>query len=241
MSLRNKNNSDSNWMSFSDVMTGLMVIFLFIAISYMMQVNKTAKKNKEIVDNFYQNKELLYKRLKHEFQEDFDDWDVELDEDLSIKFTNPDILFKSGSSNLRVEFKGILNNFLPRYFNIIIEPQFIDKISEVRIEGHTDNEPIWALDLDSYIGNIKLSQQRSAQVLKYFRQTSYFRKLSNKSKYRFEYLLTANGLSYGRTLDKYKELTFISKRSIDKVLSRRVEFKIVTKSEDVLKSLKRNM
>ena len=32
--------NESNWRSFSDVMTGLMVIFMFIAISYINEVQK---------------------------------------------------------------------------------------------------------------------------------------------------------------------------------------------------------
>ncbi len=46
-----------------------------------------------------------------------------------------------------------------------------------------------------------------------------------------QFWLTANGLSYGRTLDSNKELTFISKEPTDKEKSRRVEFRIVTTSE----------
>ena len=32
--------AEEHWVSISDVMTGLMVIFLFIAISYMVDANK---------------------------------------------------------------------------------------------------------------------------------------------------------------------------------------------------------
>jgi len=41
-SLSGKKSSDgeSNWISFSDVMTGLMVVFMFIALSYIMEVQK---------------------------------------------------------------------------------------------------------------------------------------------------------------------------------------------------------
>ena len=33
-----RNNQDSYWISFSDIMTGLMVIFMFIAINYIVQI-----------------------------------------------------------------------------------------------------------------------------------------------------------------------------------------------------------
>ena len=241
MSLRNKNNSDNNWMSFSDIMTGLMVIFMFIAISYMIQAEKDRKANQDFVESYFVIKERLFNELNNEFKSDFKKWKVEIDEDLSIKFTNPDILFKSGSKKLRNEFKVILNDFLPRYFDIILDSKFVDHISEVRIEGHTDPSPDWREDSDPYMGNVKLSQQRSTQVLKYFRAMNYFRQLSNNSENMLTYWLTANGLSFGRTLDANKELTFISGKAVDYDLSRRVEFRIVTKSEGILKTLKRKM
>ena len=47
-------------------------------------------------------------------------------------------------------------------------------------------------------------------------------------------MLTANGLSYGRMLDDQKKLTEISKNIPNNNISRRVEFKIVTKTEEAV-------
>ena len=49
-----------------------------------------------------------------------------------------------------------------------------------------------------------------------------------------EFLLTANGLSYGRTVDANGELTIISNKPIDKQKSRRVEFRIITTSDKLI-------
>ena len=51
-----------------------------------------------------------------------------------------------------------------------------------------------------------------------------------------EYWFTANGLSYGKSLDQDGEYTFISKKPIDKELSRRVEFRIVTDGDEILEN-----
>lgn len=48
------------------------------------------------------------------------------------------------------------------------------------------------------------------------------------------FLVTANGLSYGKTLDDDKALTFYSAKPINPSLSRRVEFRIITNSGDIL-------
>lgn len=227
-------NSESQWVSFSDLMTGLMVIFMFIAISYMIEVQKKQKERDLIFEEFKATKEKLFAELQYEFKEDFKQWEVELDKDLSIKFTNPEVLFESGKTNIRPYFMKILDNFLPRYFNVLLQEKYKDKIVEVRIEGHTDTMPAPEFDNDNYISNIILSQLRSAQVLKYFRNMDYYKNLSSDKISRLQFWLTANGLSYGRTLDDHKQLTAISGKPINNEFSRRVEFKIVTSSESLV-------
>lgn len=48
------------WMSVSDLMTGLMVIFLFIAIAYMIRV-------RDDISEYKDTKEELYFKLKNKF------------------------------------------------------------------------------------------------------------------------------------------------------------------------------
>lgn len=238
-----KESSDNNWISFSDIMTVLMIIFLFISISYMMQVKKEQAQRDEIFEEFKATKEELYNELNTVFKDDFQKWDVQLDKDLSIKFTNPDVLFQSGRTNIRPYFSEILNKFLPKYFDIILQQKYQDKISEIRVEGHTDNVPAPQYDKDPYIANTLLSQERSAEVIKHFREMEYFKNLSTKEVTLIEYLLTANGLSYGRTVDDNGNLTINSNQPINNQKSRRVEFRIITTSdkliEKVLKELEK--
>lgn len=233
--------SDNNWISFSDLMTGLMVIFMFIAISYILEIQKKQKEQEAIFENFQDTKHALYLELKNEFQDDLYRWGVELDQDLSIKFTNPEILFDLGKSKINPYFADILDQFLPRYFNILLKEQYYNNISEVRIEGHTDTVPALHYDEDPYIGNVILSQLRSAEVLKYFHKTPYYHNLNEKDKQRISFLLTANGLSFGRTLDDNKQLTFLSGKPINSLFSRRVEFRIVTNSNKVIEEVLNKM
>lgn len=234
MALGKTNGNESNWMSFSDIMTGLMVIFMFIAISYIVEVQKKQKERDIIFEEFKATKEQLYAELEKEFKDDFKDWEVELDKDLSIKFTNPDVLFQSGKSDIRPNFAEILNEFLPRYFDVLLQNKYKEKIAEIRIEGHTDAVPAPQYDADPYIGNIKLSQLRSAEVLKYFRKMPYYEQLSDSTEQQLQFWITANGLSFGRTLDSNKELTALSGNPINNEFSRRVEFRIVTTSENLV-------
>ena len=52
-----------------------------------------------------------------------------------------------------------------------------------------------------------------------------------------KYWLTANGLSYGRMLDNNKDLALFSEKEINKTNSRRVEFKILTRSEELIEQV----
>lgn len=235
------NKKDNFWIPYADLMTVLMVVFLFISIAYMGLVQFQKNEQDKIFKEYKETKESLYKDLNKEFKDDFKKWDLELDNDLSIKFTNPQVLFKSGASDITPKFKQILINFFPKYLSIVLQEKYKDKIAEIRIEGHTDNIAIHETD-DPYIDNIKLSQDRSRNVLQFLRKLPYYKKLSTKKEQILQFWITANGLSYGRTLDKNKKLTYISQKKIDIEKSRRVEFRIVTTSEilvdEVLKQIK---
>lgn len=237
MGKKNVKGSDGNWVSFSDIMTGLMVIFMFIAISYIVEVQKKQKERDIIFEEFKATKEQLYAELENEFKDDFKEWQVELDKDLSIKFTNPEVLFESGQTSIRPYFSQMLTEFLPRYFTILMQNKYSNKIAEIRIEGHTDNVPALRFDSDPYIGNVMLSQLRSAQVLKYFRNMDYYRNLSSIDEQRLQFWITANGLSYGRTLDEDKQMTALSGKPANNDFSRRVEFRIVTTSETLVEQV----
>lgn len=51
-----------------------------------------------------------------------------------------------------------------------------------------------------------------------------------------EFWFTANGLSFGKALDKNGEYTQISGKDINREYSRRVEFRIVTSGDEVLEN-----
>ncbi len=261
---------ENHWISLSDIMTGLMVVFLFVSVAYMSEIQKKQAERDIMFEEFKASKEQLYTELDSVFNEDFKQWKVELDKDLSIKFTNPEVLFASGKSELRQEFRQILDKFFPKYLAIVTQEKYKDKIAEIRIEGHTDPEPIVrklyknsmlvqdstqkdSLQLpkniqkvsptqldeldDAYIGNVQLSQDRARSVLKYIRNLNEYRELPNEQKALLQFWITANGLSYGRTLDNNKKLSFETGETINNENSRRVEFRIVTTSEKLVEKV----
>lgn len=214
--------SESQWVSISDLMSVLMMIFLFIAISYMLNVIKEKEKIKEIAVTYNKLQTELYDDLMSEFKSDLQNWNAEIDKQtLSVKFEAPDVLFASGSSTLQPKFKEILEDFFPRYVSILTSEKYKADIEEIRIEGHTSSE--WSFEVPeekAYFNNMELSQDRTRKVLKFVLRNEKLDGNKNWIKER----LTANGLSSSK---------LVAPNGIeDKIKSRRVEFRVRTNAEN---------
>ena len=136
---------ETDWISISDLMAGLMMIFLFIAISYMNNLQIRAKQIKKIAVAYQELQDNLYQELYNEFKDDLPRWKAEIERDsLSVRFHEPDVLFKQGKYDVTDRFKDILLEFFPRYIKIIYSGVYRDSIEEIRIEGHTSSE--WKTD-----------------------------------------------------------------------------------------------
>lgn len=225
-------NKHNVWMSVSDLMTGLMVIFLFVAIAYIMRVQKS----QSILTDYVDTKTKLHEKLVDKFADDTTRWQMTIGKDLSMKFNNPTTLFNSGSAEITPEFKAVLDDFIPKYLDILIRDSLRRNINEIRIEGHTDDVPYPQYGRDPYIANVRLSQERARNVLQYIRNIPAFKDYSQEDQALLNYWFTANGLSYGKALDSNGMYVFDSKLPIDKAKSRRVEFRIITTGDEILEN-----
>ena len=218
------------WMSVSDLMTGLMIIFLFVAVAYMIKVQD----NQSVIDEYVENRSELHEELVNKFGGDTTRWVASIGTDLSMKFKNPEVLFASGSYQITDSFKVILNEFIPNYLGILLSGKFKDRIKEIRIEGHTDDQPAPQFHRDPFIANTILSQMRAVSVLHYIRSMESYQHYTDDQKRMLEYLFTANGLSYGKALDDKNEYVYNSKKNINRAKSRRVEFRIITTGDEAI-------
>lgn len=205
------------WISVSDLMTGLMVIFLFVAIAFIRPVSEENREMREIARAWEDREKEIRRALEAEFKDDWSKWNAEIDDiELVIRFKSPEVLFEVQKSELRDEFRNILDDFFPRYVEVLLEHRHA--IDEIRIEGHTSSE--WegeAVEKRRYINNMQLSQERTLEVLKYVLLlnvgTADIENWLRKQ-------LTASGLSSSHPIEKDgKE---------DKRRSRRVEFRVRT-------------
>jgi len=157
---------ESHWLSVSDLMAGLMMVFLFISIALMRNALLERDKIKQVAVAYQENQVAIYEALSGEFSNDLDSWNAVIDEDtLTFTFKSPDILFETGSADVNAEYKELLSDFFPRYMKIL-EP-YNESINEVRIEGHTNSAWNNAPDDVAYFKNMDLSQRRTRSVLEY--------------------------------------------------------------------------
>lgn len=223
--MRKKNNveyegKEENAFSLStgDLMAGLLFIFILLLMGAMLQVQEKAEQDEEIVRRYDQIKTHLYIDLQDEFKDDLAVWRATIDSTLCIRFQEPSMLFDEGSDILKPSFKGILQDFFPRYIAVLSREQYRDNIEEIRIEGHTNSN-------GDYYRNMKLSQDRTRTVLQYC-----YSLMPEDEVSWLKGLVTANGLSSSHLITTHEG-------DEDKNLSRRVEFRVRTNAEKQLEDI----
>lgn len=219
---RERRSDDSHTLSIADMMSGLMVIFLFIALSYMLNVTKDRARMTEIAESWAETKVRIYDELSVEFSADLQQWNAEIEkEDLVVRFREPTVLFGQGNADLTPRFREILRDFFPRYVDVLYGHR--EAVAEVRIEGHTSSE--WAEDTtphDAYFLNMELSQDRTRSVL-YF-GLNQIENAENRGW--TQNAIVAAGMSSSRLIRRDS--------TEDADASRRVEFRVITNAETQL-------
>jgi len=208
------------------MMSGLMLVFLFIAIGFMIEMQSQKDEMKDVAASYRDSKVNLNETIYGEFENDLKKWDAEITKDNTVVFNSPEVLFEVSKSSLKPEFKQVLNEFFPRYVKILTSKQYKDEIKEVRVEGYTSNK--WAKSSskkDIYLKNMKLSQNRAYEVLSYCYSLDDNATKANRPW--FEKFFRANGMAFSKLKDGQK--------------ARRVEFSVELKSENkVYEILKRD-
>ena len=249
---------EEHWIPLSDLMTGLMMIFMLVAIVFMVKVEaesddvkrlqkkteeqalraqelevraeQQAQRMRDVAVLYDETRIRIYNDLLQEFKPDLERWEAKLDRDLAIRFEEPKVLFDSGKSEIKPGFKEILDDFFPRYVRVI--KKYVDAIEEIRIEGHTSSKWQDTSGDEAYFKNMDLSQSRTRSVLKYVLLQSAI--ADDKSWLTKK--LTANGLSSSR-------LRTNPDGTENALASQRVEFRVKTNADaridEVLKAAQR--
>lgn len=198
-------------------MSGLMLVFMFIAIGFMIEVESEKEKMKDVTNSYRDTKADLNEVLYSEFEKDLVVWDASITKDNSIVFHSPKVLFKVSKSDLNKEFKAVLEDFFPRYIKVLTSSQYQDEIQELRVEGHTSSSwGVLSSKKEIYLNNMKLSQARAYEVLAYCYGLNDITVVEHRSW--LEKNFRANGMAFSKPQEQDR--------------ARRVEFTIQMKSED---------
>ncbi len=230
--------SERQWIGVSDLMSVLMMVFLFIAIVFMLKIQQDqqqlAKEHEAIqaiAMDYAATKEGIHTQLQQTFSDHLKKWNAAILDNGAIRFSRPQSLFSVGSSDLTPTFQSDLNKFFPQYITLLASSKWKNEIEEIRIEGHTSSD--WkggeASDTQRYLHNAQLSQARAFAVLEYVYN------LPAVAEHRpwLKTVLRATGASSAKPA--------LVNGIEDESQSRRVEFSAKTRSEEKIKAILQNL
>ncbi len=226
------------WLSYSDMMAALLLIFVLVISFTMLQAKKQYEdKEKQLQDQSTQleaQQEIMESQqeqldkvigvradLAAALRQEFDGSDLKVSIDPSTGAITLDssILFDVDRYDIKQTGKEFLQDFLPRYVGVLLKPEFKNYISEIIIEGHTDTD-------GDYMHNLELSQQRALSVARLCVMDNST-VLGVKELEEVRPILTANGRSYS-------DPVYDEDGSINMAASRRVEFKFRLTDEEMI-------
>lgn len=220
-----QNSGDENvfWVTMSDLLLGLVVVFLVLfvfAITGFTQ-NKVNEKEKQ-----YQVTEKIAQELqKNNIKVDVDKFSGK------IKISDLE-LFELNSWELSSKGREYMAKFVPVYLNTIMKDAKIrENISQIIIEGHTDSQAYIGAksDEEKYFRNMDLSLKRASSVAQYIVFSDY----ADKQVYEKDLFKLLSVQGKGPS----EPILVNGKEDFSK--SRRVELKITFKDKSILDSIKR--
>lgn len=208
-------------MSFSDLLTGALVVFMLITVVLVIktraEVTKIVEKEKEVSENFKTNLNGIE--------------GVTVTDDGTIRFYSQSNgkegqLFQYGSFELTQTFLIGLDSITPKFLDEL-EKVFSDseqsgvEIKEIRIEGHTDSNGD-----DDF--NLRLSQERATQTWFEIRDKILSKRSAEFQEYCKSKMVTV-GFGETKLLNDYGELIVDNGGIENSTLSRRVELSVLFK------------
>lgn len=218
--------SDGNenvfWVTMSDLLLGLVVVFLVLFVFAITGFTQNKINEKETQ---YEVTEKIAQELqKNNIKVDVDKFSG------TIKISDLE-LFELNSWELSPKGKAFMSKFVPVYLDSIMkDKQVRDGISQIVIEGHTDSQTFAGAKSveEKYYKNMDLSLKRASSVAQYIIYSNYKGKdLYEKDLFKL-FVVSGKGPS---------EPVIVNGKE-DFAKSRRVELKLMFKDKDILESIK---
>jgi outer membrane protein OmpA-like peptidoglycan-associated protein len=143
------------WISFADLMTALMVLFLVAMSVALLAVTKNVSEVERKKQQHQRNIELLLDRFEQAAKR-YDG--IKVDRKRSVINFGPRAQFAFGDWHLTTDKEEVLRQFVPEILRLANDNLGKSVLKRMVIEGYTDKT-------GSYLSNLNLSLQRSQIVL----------------------------------------------------------------------------
>lgn len=191
------------WISFADLMTALMVLFLVVMGVALLAVTKTVSDQERQQEAYRQDVLSVMQRFV-ELASAYDG--IKVDVQRRVIDFGDRARFAFARSTLTQEQQGLLRQFLPEILALANGDLGRKVLKRIVVEGYTDQT-------GSYLSNLNLSLQRSQRVLCAMFATSGQNLLSEEQKDQVRDLFLVGGYSFNAAKNSDEE-------------SRRVEMRI---------------
>jgi outer membrane protein OmpA-like peptidoglycan-associated protein len=143
------------WISFADLMTALMVLFLVVMGVALLAVTKNVTEREKKEEQYRKDIELILNR----FEEAARRYDgIKVDSRRSVIDFGDRARFAFNSYNLTLDQEAVLRQFVPEILTLANDDLGKRVLKRIVVEGYTDKT-------GSYLSNLNLSLQRSQRVL----------------------------------------------------------------------------
>lgn len=183
------------WISFADLMTALMVLFLVVMCVALLAVTKNVTEREKKEEQHRKNIEHILDRFA-EAAKRHDG--IKVDKARQVIDFGQRAQFAFGDWRLNAQQEEVLRKFVPEIITLANDNLGHSIFKRVVVEGYTDKK-------GSYLSNLNLSLQRSQRVLCTLFATSGPSLLDDKQKEHVRSLFFVGGYSFNAAKDSDEE------------------------------------
>lgn len=183
------------WISFADLMTALMVLFLVVMGVALLAVTKTVSEREQKEEEHQRNIELILQR----FEDAANRYDgISVHKNRQVIDFGQRARFAFGDWRLNAQQEQVLRQFVPEILQLANDDLGKSVLKRIVIEGYTDKT-------GSYLANLNLSLQRSQKVLCTMFATAGPNLLDDSQKVEVRNLFFVGGYSFNAAKESDEE------------------------------------
>ncbi|MCZ6804788.1 MAG: OmpA family protein [Proteobacteria bacterium] len=206
------------WISFSDIMAGLLVIFILATLLLFMQLTQQQERLKQVEEEIHETVSDIEKanRVRSELlgdvKEALEEQGIEVeisDNDSVLTIPSRTLSFESDHADIPPHQEAIVEKIGITLLNEITKSGRDKYIDTIFVEGHTDSRP------SGYkkVGNWLLSADRAISVWRYWGDQKTTMKLWELKNFRNQLMFSVSGYAETRRVEKEEKTDELHKKN----------------------------